>query len=626
MEINMSRVVTRRTEDAQIGKKTPPRAEIERRRKDGPQVSDADTAKSIESQRSIALRSTMVWVPRSLQVGSRDRYKTEEGLKGGGALDGLIRKLDRKESGKRSVFVTYSWAQKEIAKKVERVFQEKGYMVIRDENELNVGANLKDFMKLINHPNLDYVIPIVSKQYMESENCMYEVGQVMGRHDWENRMYPIVMCDVEGTRADLYKGTGTYEEYWESKESQAIGSKKEAIVEIIKNAKAFGSVIGATLQQSESAYEEEGYKTLFDQIEAYELESGVIGRIIRELRSLIDEAAASENMYEVEEAKESYEKGIKVVKENRREIGKHNETVGELFHKYGNLLGEEGDEKGREKNEKIGRNFGYREKEPGTTAGAAAVSSAAAQPTAAEEVKGEERLYKELREKLGESYIGPEELEAMYGRGALEGNKIPKVPREYIEALEEKSEISAEGGKRIKETHILYLLPKNIKGKEVTINSWKEEMGTGENGFYNNDWYKDEEFANKGVKETKWVLMPKGMVVDTTDKTYEEQQAELEKHKGYQEASALEVVSEVMLSLKKSKGKERLYGAKWKTSGMGFEPYARTNTASSDGSRVIVGDFVSDGLSVRDVNGGLRDGSLGLAAVWRASGTAFDFE
>src|SRR5437868_4466034 len=116
---------------------------------------------------------------------------------GQSAVQALKKTLDMKPAYQRSIFISYQWDQQGIAQALQSVFESKRdargnkkYLVIRDEGFLGNDEYIKDFMKIVAHPKLDYVLPIISKQYLLSRNCMYEVNQMMRRYDWERSLLP----------------------------------------------------------------------------------------------------------------------------------------------------------------------------------------------------------------------------------------------------------------------------------------------------------------------------------------------------------------------------------------------------------------------------------------------------
>jgi hypothetical protein len=68
------------------------------------------------------------------------------------------------------------------------------------------------------------VIVILSKAYLESPNCMYELTQIASRPEFARRIYPIIMPD-----ARIFDPISRlqYIKYWESKRAELDAAMKE---------------------------------------------------------------------------------------------------------------------------------------------------------------------------------------------------------------------------------------------------------------------------------------------------------------------------------------------------------------------------------------------------------------
>lgn len=120
--------------------------------------------------------------------------------------------------------------------------------------------------------------------------------------------------------------------------------------------------------------------------------------------------------------------------------------------------------------------------------------------------------------------------------------------------------------------------------------------------FYSHDdaWYNKQAFAeDKG--EVGWQLVRKVPIADSTNKTWNEQQALLSKD---EETPKAQVVVYTIIGHFLATG-ERLFE----------NIYVRCSDLDSDGLRVSVGDFDAEGLHVNDWYDGHRRGGLGLSAA-----------
>jgi hypothetical protein len=120
--------------------------------------------------------------------------------------------------------------------------------------------------------------------------------------------------------------------------------------------------------------------------------------------------------------------------------------------------------------------------------------------------------------------------------------------------------------------------------------------------FYSHDeaWYNKQALA-KDKGEVGWQLVRKVPVADSTNKTWNEQQALLSKD---EETPKAQVVVYTIIGHFLAVG-ERLFE----------NIYIRCSDLDSDGGRVDVGLFDAEGLRVGNDWGGVRDGGLGVSSA-----------
>lgn len=142
------------------------------------------------------------------------------------------------ESQEKRIFISYSWVNKDIADLIDEDFLRLGYTLTRDERDLKYKDSIKEFMQQVGKH--DFVIMIISDSYLKSENCMYEVMEVMRDREYKKKILMIVLRDedkkfykdyeklmVESEEfrtlkvgAEIYSISGriSYTEYWEKRE------------------------------------------------------------------------------------------------------------------------------------------------------------------------------------------------------------------------------------------------------------------------------------------------------------------------------------------------------------------------------------------------------------------------
>lgn len=154
----------------------------------------------------------------------------------------------------KKIFISYSWANKDIADLIDDKFSEKGIKLTRDERDLKYKESIKEFMQSIGEH--DHVIMLISDSYLKSPNCMYEVMEVMRDRKYKDRIIFILLRDedkkyykdyekkmsIEEKFRDLKIGTNIfnpiarieYIKYWEDKQEELDTKIKQIKEDIYK--------------------------------------------------------------------------------------------------------------------------------------------------------------------------------------------------------------------------------------------------------------------------------------------------------------------------------------------------------------------------------------------------------
>ena len=168
---------------------------------------------------------------------------------------------------------------------------------------------------------------------------------------------------------------------------------------------------------------------------------------------------------------------------------------------------------------------------------------------------------------------------------------VPALPKDIVEIL--KSHCPFHEGKRVKDTHMLVLIPETVGGTPLTLNRLQELIQRPQGGGHPTkySYYSEEaqrEFGDQSAGSSYWALMTKDVLSKSRSKSYAEQQALL---KGaYKVPVALEIATGILMHHVRTG--ERLYS---------YSPsrtYTRCQETLSDGYRVLVGSFGSSGLDV----------------------------
>ncbi|MBP6103851.1 MAG: toll/interleukin-1 receptor domain-containing protein, partial [Gammaproteobacteria bacterium] len=212
------------------------------------------------------------------------------------SLEKLERKLLTMPSYQCSIFISYQWRQKEIAKALQKTFEAKTdehgrqkYLVIRDEDFLTDNVYIKNFMKIITHPKLDYVLPIVSASYFESENCMYEVDKILKRYCWDSSLLPYVVTQDTNADAHLYSDPTKYKRHWQQKLLTEVDPKRREVLDnIIRNIDRFITVITARMRTPEETLILNDYQAIFEIVDRNESKKSVLLSEETNLNSSVD--------------------------------------------------------------------------------------------------------------------------------------------------------------------------------------------------------------------------------------------------------------------------------------------------------------------------------------------------
>lgn len=111
---------------------------------------------------------------------------------------------------KGDIFLSYCWANDLIANMIEQHFKSLGDVNIhRDKISIGSWRSIKEYMHSIS--KMDFVILLISKEYLESSNCMYEILEVMRDRNYKEKIFPAVI----DTSIYSPRGRVCYVKYWQ---------------------------------------------------------------------------------------------------------------------------------------------------------------------------------------------------------------------------------------------------------------------------------------------------------------------------------------------------------------------------------------------------------------------------
>lgn len=94
------------------------------------------------------------------------------------------------------IYISYNWEEHSayIVDYLGFVLENRGIPFKLDKKDCPYTANIKEFMKAIRAGKT--VIVVLSRPYLRSKNCMYELSGIMENIDYKDRMLPVVVDDT----------------------------------------------------------------------------------------------------------------------------------------------------------------------------------------------------------------------------------------------------------------------------------------------------------------------------------------------------------------------------------------------------------------------------------------------
>jgi hypothetical protein len=120
----------------------------------------------------------------------------------------------------QKIFLSYSWLNKSIVDEIDKDFLSIGITLQRDIRDLDYRHSIKEFMQSIKKS--DFVIMLISDEYLRSEKCMYEVTELLNSHEFEKRVLPLILENA--TSIFQAHNRSNFYSYWQEK---LIGAQKE---------------------------------------------------------------------------------------------------------------------------------------------------------------------------------------------------------------------------------------------------------------------------------------------------------------------------------------------------------------------------------------------------------------
>ena len=191
-----------------------------------------------------------------------------------------------------TIFISYAWANSDVADEIDKYFSSVGMSLTRDVRDAKYRESIKEFMKKIG--KCDFVLMLISKEFLESPNCMYEAMEMFSYKDFKKRFLPIVL-----ENANFYSPNKRIEyiTYWESKYEELNNKIKgiknlnnidESLREDLKIKKDIseniGNILGKIKDMNARTYEHHKNNNFKDLLEIIGFENG---KLLEELFQIV---------------------------------------------------------------------------------------------------------------------------------------------------------------------------------------------------------------------------------------------------------------------------------------------------------------------------------------------------
>lgn len=115
-----------------------------------------------------------------------------------------------------NVFLSYNWNDGALADEIDQALcnglSSCGVVIHRDVRDIGPFNSIYDYMKSIR--NNEYAVMIISKAFLRSSNCMFEVIELLKEKKYQNKILPVVTEDAN-VYDPIYRAG--YIQFWETK-------------------------------------------------------------------------------------------------------------------------------------------------------------------------------------------------------------------------------------------------------------------------------------------------------------------------------------------------------------------------------------------------------------------------
>jgi internalin A len=158
------------------------------------------------------IRDVLPSAARSMETEAAERH-----------LGRVMQEIVSAEPVPREVFVSYAWTDEstQLVDKLQDALACHDIALLRDKDEIKYKDSIRDFMERIGRGKC--IVVVLSKKYLESKNCMFELTEIAERGDIRDRVFPVVLPD-----SSIYNALSRvqYVKYWEQKKTELDAAMK----------------------------------------------------------------------------------------------------------------------------------------------------------------------------------------------------------------------------------------------------------------------------------------------------------------------------------------------------------------------------------------------------------------
>lgn len=199
----------------------------------------------------------------------------------------------------------------------------------------------------------------------------------------------------------------------------------------------------------------------------------------------------------------------------------------------------------------------------------------------------------------------------------------PPLPRNIDQILESPCPFFKR--KKVKETHMLVLIPSTVNGKPLTLNSFSilvKNIKAGNKTRFSHLWnHVVQEYGNASIQKSYWVLMTKNVIPWSRNENYANQEVLVRDKDGYDVPCILDLVVCIFTKYVSSgKSKTRLFSEGNKTNDYVWTYTRCQGEVNGIKLTAVVGGYSIKGLGLHQCNG--DDDSDGIAAARKFVGVS----